>query len=180
MPIPGSSGLTLLAYYPGNPTNVATAVLNIPFGTLVVDTTTPALYQKTSTTDNSTFALLAIGTGGTFVSPAISNPTITGTLTLTGKLVGTPQALTAAGAVNLTSLVTTIASAGAIALTLADGVAGQAKVISMITDGGDATLTVANLQGGTTLTFNDVGDTVALVFVGTKWAIISNNGATLA
>jgi sugar (pentulose or hexulose) kinase len=90
------------------------------------------------------------------------------------------QALTAAGAVNLTTDLTTIATSGAIAITLADGAQNQRKTITMITDGGDATLTPAHLQGGTTLTFNDVGDTVQLVFAGTKWSIISNNGATLA
>jgi hypothetical protein len=100
-------------------------------------------------------------------------------LTMTGGTASV-QAMTAAGAVDLTSELTTIASAGAIALTLADGVANQRKVITMITDGGDATLTPAHMQGGTTITFNDVGDTVSLVFAGTKWAIISNNGATVA
>lgn len=103
-----------------------------------------------------------------------------GMTTLTGGLKGGVQALSAAGAVNLTTLVTTIASGGAIALTLADGAAGQVKVISMITDGGDATLTPTNLQGGTTIVFGDVGDTVTLVFVGTKWAVIGNTGATIA
>jgi hypothetical protein len=109
----------------------------------------------------------------------LASPTFTGAVTLP-KTVGTVQALVAAGAVDLTNLVTTIASGGAIALTLADGAAGQLKVISMITDGGDATLTPTNLQGGTTITFNDVGDTVTLLFVGTKWAIIANTGATVA
>lgn len=95
-------------------------------------------------------------------------------------LESTVQALTAAGAVSIATLLTTIASAGAIALTLANGTAGQVKIITMITDGGDATLTPANLQGGTTITFNDVGDTVTLVFNGTKWVVMANNGATLA
>lgn len=116
-------------------------------------------------------------TGAATISSTLG---VTGLTTLTGGLVGTPQAMIAAGAVNLTTLSTTIASAGAIALTLADGTSGQVKVISMITDGGDATLTPAHLQGGTTLTFNDAGDTVVLQFLGTKWMILSNNGATLA
>ncbi len=109
----------------------------------------------------------------------LASPTFSGTATV-AALKGTVQALAAAGAVNLTTLTTTIASAGAIALTLADGVAGQLKTISMITDGGDATLTPANLQGGSTITFNDVGDTVLLQFIGTKWVILANNGATVA
>lgn len=94
--------------------------------------------------------------------------------------VGTPQTLTGAGAVNLTTLVTILVTTGANALTLANGSAGQQKIITMLTDGGDGTLTPTALQGGTTLTFNDVGDTVHLCFNGTKWAIVSNNGATLA
>ena len=58
----------------------------------------------------------------------------------------TAQALTAAGAVNITTAVTTIASSAAIALTLPNGGAGQIKIITMITDGGTATLTPATLN----------------------------------
>lgn len=93
---------------------------------------------------------------------------------------GSVQALTAAGAVNVTTPTTTIASSGAIALTLADGVQGQTKTIVMTADGGDATLTPANLANGTTITFNDVGDSVVLQFIGTEWHVVSNNGATIA
>lgn len=50
----------------------------------------------------------------------------------------------------------------------------------MKTDGGDGTLTVTNLQGGTTLTFNDAGDFVHLFYQDAKWNILTNSGATLA
>lgn len=100
--------------------------------------------------------------------------------TLTGGLIGGVQTLTGAGAVNLTTLVTSVVTTGANALTLADGTVGQVKIISMVTDGGDGTLTPTNFANGTTITFNDVGDTVMLVFVGTKWALVSNTGATIA
>ena len=70
----------------------------------------------------------------------------------------TPQAMTAAGAVNLTTAVTTVASTGAIALTIANGAVGQIKIILFITDGGTATLTPATMQNGTTLAFADAGD----------------------
>ncbi len=94
---------------------------------------------------------------------------------------GTIQTLAAAGAVNLTTLTTRIDSAGAIALTLADGVSGQIKIIVMGTDGGDATLTPTTKTGYTTITFNDAGDGVVLVFITTKgWIVCGNNGATLA
>lgn len=107
--------------------------------------------------------------------------TVTGITTLTGGLIGGVQTLSAAGAVNLTTLVTRVDSAGAIALTLADGVNGQVKIIVMGTDGGDATLTPTTKTGYTTITFNDAGDGVTLVFITTKgWIVAGNNGATLA
>lgn len=105
---------------------------------------------------------------------------VTGMTTLTGGLIGGVQTLTGAGAVNLTTLITSVVTTGANALTLADGTVGQVKIISMVTDGGDGTLTPTNFANGTTITFNDVGDTVMLVFVGTKWALVSNTGATIA
>ena len=61
-----------------------------------------------------------------------------------------PQAITAAGAVDITSAISTIATgAGAMALTLANGTsAGQTKFLTMITDGGGtATLTPTTLNG---------------------------------
>lgn len=106
---------------------------------------------------------------------------ITGTITTTGGVIGGVQTLAAAGAVDLVTLTTRIDSAGAIALTLADGTNGQMKIIVMGTDGGDATLTPTTKTGYSTITFNDAGDGVVLVFITTKgWIVAGNNGATLA
>lgn len=105
---------------------------------------------------------------------------VTGMTTLTGGLTGGVQTLTGAGAVNLTTPITHLVTTGANALTLADGNVGQVKAIVMLTDGGDGTLTPTNFGNGTTITFNDVGDSVLLVFLGTDWWIISNNGCTVA
>ena len=88
----------------------------------------------------------------------------------------TPQALTAAGAVNITTPVTTVASAGVIALTLADGAVGQIKIIVMITDGGTATLTPTTMANGTTLAFADAGDCAILMWIATGWAVIGAYG----
>jgi len=107
--------------------------------------------------------------------------TLASSLTTAGAVIGGVQTLAAAGAVNLTTLVTRIDSAGAIALTLADGTNGQVKIIVMGTDGGDATLTPTTKTGYTTITFNDAGDGVVLVYITTKgWIVAGNNGATLA
>lgn len=105
-----------------------------------------------------------------------------GTITTTGTFIngGTPQTLTGAGAVNLTAYSTLLVTTAADALTLAAGTEGQHKFIRMKTDGGDGTLTVTNLQGGTTLTFNDAGDFVELYYLDSKWHIIVNSGCTLA
>lgn len=67
-------------------------------------------------------------------------------------------------------------SSGAIALTLADGAIGQIKIIVFITDGGDATLTPANMNDGTTLTFADAGDAAILMFLSSGWAVIGAYG----
>ena len=93
----------------------------------------------------------------------------------------TPQALTAAGAVNLTTAVTTIATSAAIALTLANGSVGQIKILCMTTDGGTATLTPTTLNGYTTIAFDTVGDSCVLIYNSTGgWSVIANQGCVLA
>jgi len=93
---------------------------------------------------------------------------------------GTPQTLTGAGAVNLTTYSTLLVTTGANALTLAAGSEGQFKFIRMKTDGGDGTLTVTNLEGGTTVTFNDAGDFVYMLYQDGKWHILTNSGCAIA
>lgn len=95
--------------------------------------------------------------------------------------VGSVDTRTGAGAISVTSLTTKLVTTGADALTLADGVQGQFKIIYMQTDGGDGTLTPATKTGYATITFNDARDTVVLQFLTTLgWIIVSNNGATVA
>lgn len=91
----------------------------------------------------------------------------------------TPQTLTGAGAVNVTSKVTWVVTTGANALTLAAGVEGQEKFIVMKTDGGDGTLTPAALGNGTTITFDDAGDSAHLVYTNSAWYFMGGT-ATLA
>ena len=91
----------------------------------------------------------------------------------------TPQSLALAGAVDTTSEVTLITTAGAIALTLDDGVEGQIKHIVCISYVGDATLTPTNLLGGDTITFGAEGETATLLFTNDAWVKLSGI-ATLA
>lgn len=83
------------------------------------------------------------------------------------------QALSGAGAVNITTFYTAWTTTGANAGTLADGAQkGQLKKIQMVADAGDGTLTPSNLSGGTTITFADVGDYALLMFDGTNWVAL--------
>ena len=66
----------------------------------------------------------------------------------------TAQALTAStGTVNATTAVTTLATAAVSAYGMDNGVTGQIKVITMITDGGTATITPTTLNGYATMAF---------------------------
>ena len=100
-----------------------------------------------------------------------------------GKAIrGGVQSLSGAGAVDLTNLVTELTTTGANALTLADGTtSGQVKIINMIVDGGDGTLTPTTFANGTTITFDAVGESATLVWNSTVgWVATSTVGATIA
>ena len=97
--------------------------------------------------------------------------------------VGTPQALSGAGAANLTTSVTNCTSTDAAqVVTLADGVQGQVKIVSHIVDGGDVRVTPQNstptstLDGGSYVTLDAVGDTVVFLWNDSAWQIIGGYG----
>lgn len=103
---------------------------------------------------------------------------------LGGILPAAAQSLSGAGAINVTSYLTKWTTTAANAGTLADGTfVGQQKKIQLIVDGGDGTLTPANLAGGTTITFADAGDFALLVWDGSDWNAVElgndADGATL-
>jgi len=97
---------------------------------------------------------------------------------------GTAQSITnTSDAVNVTTSITHIdtdTAGGAHAGSLADGTNGQIKIITMIADGGDSVVTPTNFANGTTVTLNDVGDSVTLVFTNSNWVVLANNGCTVA
>jgi len=178
MPSTGNSGLSLIAYYPGDPTGASTAVLDIPTGTLVIDTTNNRVYQKTSTSDNSAFSLLAKAAGDTITGATITGATTSGILqkgtvtTLTGATdaidfsLGDIFIINRSGAVNAT--------------TLANPAAGDEGRTIWIKNGTTQanTITVADGLGGSgtsydVLTFtNVVAANVTLRAYGTKWYLV--------
>lgn len=93
---------------------------------------------------------------------------------------GTPQQVVDSVDVNITSGISLISTTGAAAGAIADGiVVGQIKEIVMVIDGGNYVLTPANFTSGATITFDDVNDTVKLLWDGSGWQFISGT-ATVA
>ncbi len=84
------------------------------------------------------------------------------------------QALTGAGAANITAYYTALTNTGGDAISLVDGAqSGQLKKIQMIVDPGtDSTLTPTTLTGGSTIVFADAGDYCILMWTGTSWVAI--------
>jgi hypothetical protein len=89
---------------------------------------------------------------------------------LGGYIAAAQQALSGAGAINVTTFYTAWTTTGANAGTLANGTfPGQLKKIKQIVDGGVGTLTPTALTGGTTISFEDAGDYALLLWDGDSW-----------
>lgn len=121
--------------------------------------------------------------GGASVFKVSNGGVVTCTsVTASGVFVATPNTLTGAGAISVSTTSTGYISTGAAqALTLADGVNGQIKTIIHTSDGGSGVLTPTTKAGYTTITFANVGDSVTLQFItGTGWCITGIFGAVAA
>ncbi len=119
--------------------------------------------------------------GATFETTAAADTLVKIKLPSPGIAGSTGLAMTASGAINPEiSVVTFDTTGGAIAASLADGVAGQIIALKMITDGGtDAVLTPANFADGTDLTFDDANDSALIGFDGATWGVIGTPTATV-
>jgi len=115
------------------------------------------------------------------MSTTFSGPVIS-TNGFQGIVIGSIQALSGAGAVDIVTDTTELTSTGsAQALTLANGTAGQYKSIVHVVDGGSAVLTPTTKTGFSTITFTNVGDSCRLQYHTTRgWMITSLNGAVAA
>jgi hypothetical protein len=182
-----------------NTPTLVTPVLGVATATTVnkMAITAPATSSTLAVADGKTFtvsrSLTLTGTDTTTMTFPSTSATIartdaaqtfTGNQTFSNAVIGAVQALSGPGAVNITTLTTAFTSTGAgDALTLADGVAGQLKTIVYVAEaaGGDTgVLTPANLGSATTITFNAVGDSVTLQFIGADWWVIGFRGAVVA
>ncbi len=149
----------------------------------VIYNSTKGLYQSAGTGISLEGNLVL--TGSTTVSSTLS---VAGSATLSGALFGSIDTRADAGPVSLDKITTRITLTGAAnrLLTLAPGTAGQIKFLVCTSKGaGNGVLTPdGGLADGasTTITFDAIGDSIALVYLGTpaKWAVLSNNGCALA
>ena len=181
---------------------IATGVSGLAANVATFLTTPSSANLAAALTDETGTGANVFANTPTLVTPILGTPT-SGTLTsctglplttgVTGALPvangGTGasaavQALSGAGAVNITSLATAFTSTAAgNALTLADGAQGQIKTIIYVAEaaGGDTgVLTPTNLGSATTITFNAVGDSVTLQFAGADWWVVGLRGAAVA
>ena len=147
---------------------------------------------------NAELSLQASGTGDVLISALRVNGTtldsadstkitvaesvdVTGTLTANGLINGV-QTLTGSGStevISLTETVTQLITTGVQNFSLANGTEGQIKIITLKTDGGNATVTPASFLNGTSITFDDVGDTMTLLYQSTGWIVLAQQNTTV-
>lgn len=116
--------------------------------------------------------------GSDFTQVARIATNSTGVVKVTSAQVHSPaEELVSPGAVGLTTLITDLQSSGADAITIADGVIGQVKIINFTIDGGNpVTLTPATPLGFSTAAFGSIGDSLTLLFCALGWVVIGTGG----
>ena len=135
------------------------------------------LMSQPHSANDSSFFMLPKG------STANNDRTTPDVLLSGDKTVGTTEAVSTATALSLDTMISELTTGGSgLAMTLANGVVGQIKIITMVVDGGGtATLTPATFANGTTIAFDAVNETVMLVYANTiGWVVVSNSGATVS
>jgi hypothetical protein len=106
--------------------------------------------------------------------------TVTSTATIISGLTHNVQNISGPGVISLTETATLLTTTGTNAYTLADGTEGQLKIISMKVDGGNATVTPDNFVNGTQIVFNDVEDTITLLYQSTGWVVLARQNAAVS
>jgi len=146
-------------------------------GSVVLDLVSITDNTISTHVSNGNLELTTDGTGTIELQTATN---VTGNLTVSGAFIGSRQTISGAGAINLTTLYTEITTTGANAYTLANGVIGQMKIIVMVVDGGDATITPTTFANGTRVVMDAVHDSVTLIYGASGWQVIASRDATVS
>jgi len=124
---------------------------------------------------------------GTPINKSVSAENIFNYIPTWLGLAQSSQAIVADGssatAINVTTAVTEInATSATHAGALADGVAGQIKMILNTSTSGtsNVVITPANLAGGTTITLNAPGESAVCIFKASKWYVIGGHNFAVA
>jgi hypothetical protein len=135
--------------------------------------------------------LTGVGDGTTGDGNNLLNLAVSGTsqyrVTTGGVQVfdATPDVVSAAGAISVTTPITHVVTNGAgTVLTLAAGVEGQIKfiVLKTLTSGGQTDVVTPDGGGAgfTTITMDAVGDACTLLYTNAKWTIVGSYSCTIA
>jgi hypothetical protein len=162
---------------------ISTGVAGLAAGVASFLTSPSSANLRAAVTDDTGTGSLVFATSPTLVTPILGAATATSVTT--GPIFGTIQALSGAGAVNITTLTTAYTSTAAgNSLTLADGSAvGQIKTVVYVAQAAGAdtgVLTPSSRIGYSTITFTNVGDSVTLQYLTQGWAVVGVRGATVA
>ena len=124
---------------------------------------------------------------GTPINKSVSAENIFNYIPTWLGLAQSSQAIVADGssatAIDVTSAVTEVnATSATHAGALADGVAGQIKMILNTSTGGTniVVITPSNLAGGTTITLNAPGESAVCIFKASKWYVIGGHNFAVA
>jgi hypothetical protein len=124
---------------------------------------------------------------GTPINKSVSAENIFNYIPTWLGLAQSSQAIVADGssatAINVTTAVTEInATSATHAGALADGTAGQIKMILNTSTSGtnNVVITPANLAGGTTITLDAPGESAVCIFKASKWYVIGGHNPTVA
>jgi len=182
-----TTGTGLLVTSSGTITNAGEGLVNI-VGTGITSGTALKIDLTEGTLNGGKYIDCYDDTGAASVFSVAEDGALTngtGTVNFGGAFILSGTETIAAGgtstALSLTKSVHYIdADAGGDTFTLADGTAGQITTILLTSSTGVATITPANLAGGTSVTLNADGDSVVLQFMDTEWFILGGNSYAVA
>ena len=179
---------------PGNAADTATISINAgaASGNVIIGTVTSTRNQVVTIHNATVSGTLAGSVAGTLDGDVTGSVFGDDSSTLVdgvaGKIVGPistikadMQQISGPGAIDVTSLITEITTTGTDAYSLANGVLGQLKIIlAADVSGGTGTVTPTTVQGGTTLTFDAVGESITLIYTSLGWMRTAGAAGVLA